>query len=184
MKKLFIPIVLGTAREGRISEKVAHYVFNEVSALDTFGTQLVDVKDHLFGKTAEYSEAAKGWKDIMTKADGLIIVSPEYNRGIPGELKILIDSLDEEYIKKPVAIVGVSSGKWGGSRMAEAILPTLVTLGMVPISPSIPFPVAQNLFDADGKILDDSYGTKIASMVKEMSWYAEVLKDAREKLND
>jgi NAD(P)H-dependent FMN reductase len=181
MKKLFIPLVLGTAREGRVSEKVARYVFNEISTLGVFETQFVDVQDFLFGKTAEYPEIAKPWKEIMTRADGLIIVSPEYNRGIPGELKILIDSLDEEYAKKPVAIIGVSSGKWGGARMAEAILPTIITLGMVPISPSIPFPVAQNLFGADGKILDDSYQGKIASMVKEITWYAQVLKEAREK---
>ncbi len=181
MKKLFIPIVLGTAREGRVSEKVAHYVLKEVRELDQFETQLVDVRDFLFGKTEEYSEASKPWQEIMARADGLIIVSPEYNRGIPGELKILIDSLDTEYAKKPVAILGVSSGKWGGSRMAEAILPTLITLGMVPISPSIPFPVAQNLFDENGKILDDSYKGKLASMVKELTWYAEVLKEARNK---
>lgn len=181
MSKLFIPILLGTAREGRVSEQVAKYVFNEVSALGAFDTQLIDVRDFLFGKTAEYSEESKPWQDIMTRADGLIIVSPEYNRGVPGELKILIDTLDEEYAKKPVSIIGVSSGKWGGSRMAEAILPTLVTLGMVPVPPSIPFPVAQKMFSEDGTILDDSYKGKIASMVKELVWYAEVLKAAREK---
>ncbi len=181
MKKLFIPIILGTAREGRVSEKVAQYVFKEISDLNAFETQFVDVRDFLFGKTVGYSEMVKPWQDIMARADGLIIVSPEYNRGIPGELKILIDSLDEEYIKKPVAIVGVSSGKWGGSRMAEAILPTLITLGMVPISPSLPFPVAQNLFDVDGQIIDLSYKEKIALMVKELVWYAEVLKGGREK---
>ncbi len=179
MNNLFIPIVLGTAREGRESEKVARYVLAELTALGQFQTQLVDVRDFLFGKTEVYPEAAKPWKEIMTKADGLIIVSPEYNRGMPGELKILLDSLDDEYVKKPVAIIGVSSGKWGGSRMAEAILPTLVTLGMVPVSPSLPFAVVQNLFDESGKILDDSYKAKIASMAKELIWFAQTLKQGR-----
>lgn len=181
MKKLFIPILLGTAREGRVSEKVARYVLEEITALNTFDVELVDVRDFLFGKTVKYSQETNLWKDIMTKADGLIIVSPEYNHGIPGELKILIDSLDKEYAKKPVAIIGVSSGKLGGSRMAEALLPTLVTLGMVPISPAVLFPVAQNLFGEDEQILDSSYKEKIASMVQNLTWYAETLKDAHKR---
>jgi len=180
MKKIFIPIVLGTAREGRISEKVAKFVFKEISDLNYFETELIDVKDFLFGKTATYSEASKPWQNIMKKADGLIIVSPEYNHGIPGELKILLDSLDQEYKNKPVAIVSVSSGSWGGSRMADSILPTLITLGMFPISPSLPFPMAQNLFDQNDQIIDNSYKSKIESLVKNISWYAEVLKTPRE----
>jgi NAD(P)H-dependent FMN reductase len=176
MSKLFIPLVLGSAREGRESEKVARYVFNEITAVNAFETQFVDVRDFLFGKTAEYPEAATPWKEIMTRADGWIIVSPEYNRGIPGELKILIDSLDEEYAKKPVAIVGVSSGKMGGARMAEHILPTLITLGMIPLSPALLFPVVKTLFDSDGNILDDSYKKKIADMVEQMVWYAQALR--------
>lgn len=179
MTKLFIPLILGTAREGRESEKVARYVLGELAKIGTFTTQLVDVKDHLFGKTAEHPEESGPWQEIMTKADGLIIVSPEYNRGIPGELKILLDSLDEEYVRKPVAIVGVSSGKVGGARMAEAILPTLVSLGMVPITPSIQFPVVQGLFSPEGKILEDSYEKRIHNMFKELTWFAEVLKKAR-----
>jgi NAD(P)H-dependent FMN reductase len=176
MSKLFIPLVLGTAREGRESEKVARYVLSEIVALDAFDTQFVDIRDFLFGKTAEYPKAAEPWKEIMTKADGLIIVSPEYNRGIPGELKILIDSLDEEYAKKPVAIIGTSSGKVGGARMAEHLLPTLITLGMIPLSLAILFPVVQKLFDPDGKILDDSYKKKIADMVGHLVWFAQTLK--------
>ena len=51
MNKLFIPIVLGTAREGRESEKVARFVFGEISKNESLITQFVDVRDFLFGKT-------------------------------------------------------------------------------------------------------------------------------------
>jgi NAD(P)H-dependent FMN reductase len=179
MNKLFIPILLGTAREGRESEKVAKYVFSEVSELGLFDTQLVDVKNHLFGKTAIYPEVANPWKEIMAKADGLIIVSPEYNRGMPGELKILLDSLEDEYVKKPVVVVGASSGKVGGGRMAEHILPTLITLGMVPIYPAILFPVVQGLFAADGSIADDSYKKRIVGTMNRLVEMAETLKTIR-----
>ncbi len=182
MSKLFIPLLLGTAREGRRSEQVARNVFGEISTLDLFDTQFVDVRDHLFGKTEEYPEVAGPWKEIMAKADGLIIVSPEYNRGVPGELKILLDSLEDEYFKKPVAIFGVSSGTVGGMRMAESILPTLINLRMVPITPAIGFPTIKELFDTDGKPVGvQSYQKRIGSLMKDLVWYAEILKKAREE---
>lgn len=179
MSKLFIPIVLGTAREGRVSEIVARYVFKEITALAVFETQFVDVRDFLFGKTEEYSKSAEPWKQIMEKADGLIIVSPEYNHSFHGELKILIDSIEDEYNKKPVAVIGVSSGRIGGARMADNIKPTLLTLGMVPLSETITFPKSKELFGPDGTILDESYQKRIADLVREMEWFARTLKEAR-----
>lgn len=180
MTKPYIPLLLGTAHEGRQTEKVARYVYDQIKKADVFDIELIDVRDFLFSKTELYSAVTEPWKKIMQKADGLIIVSPEYNRGMPGELKILLDSLNAEYVKKPVAIVGVSSGKVGGARMAESMLPTLVALGMVPITPAIPFPVVQDLFDADGEILDNSFEKKISGMVKELYVFARMLKKARE----
>ena len=108
----------------------------------------------------KHEEIRKIWDDIIPGQPRKTIPYTLTLEAIQKPCKVLGDDhpiyFDEEYAKKPVAIIGVSSGKWGGARMAEAILPTIVTLGMVPISPSIPFPVAQNLFGADGKILDVS----------------------------
>lgn len=181
MTKLFIPILLGTAREGRESAKVARYILSQVEKSAKFETQFVDIADFLFARTAVYPDAAKPWREIMSRADGLIIVSPEYNRGIPGELKILLDSLEEEYDKKPVAVVGVSSGTFGGVRMAEHILPTLVYLGMVPMSTYLTFPVAQKLFDQNCTILDSTYDNKVLKMIEELTWFADVFKRSRIK---
>lgn len=57
----------------------------------------------------------------MTRADGLVIVSPEYNHGYPGEMKLMLDQLYKEYNRKPVGICGVSSGALGGARMVEQL---------------------------------------------------------------
>src|ERR1044072_6332199 len=52
----------------------------------------------------------------MTRADGLAIVTPEYNHGYPGLLKHALDMCLEEYIHKVVGLVGVSAGAVGGWR--------------------------------------------------------------------
>jgi NAD(P)H-dependent FMN reductase len=69
----------------------------------------------------------------ITKADALVIVSPEYNHGYSGLLKHVLDSCLKEYIHKAVGIVGVSAGPFGGTRVIENLLPVMRELGLVTI---------------------------------------------------
>ena len=80
MEKLFIPIVLGTAREGRQSEKVARFLLEEAKKQPDIETTFVDVKDFLFGHTARIADCnpgAKPWQEIADRADGFLFVVPE-----------------------------------------------------------------------------------------------------------
>src|SRR3990167_9375115 len=105
MSPLFIPIVLGTARRERQSEKVASFLFGELKRFDGIESDIIDVKDFMNAQTVPpwvSNSSIAFWKESMARADGLIIVMPEYNHGYPGELKILLDSLYQEYMYKPV----------------------------------------------------------------------------------
>src|SRR4029078_8234930 len=89
-------------------------------------TRLFDVADfHL--PHYDYGQGLKDqfpeWRDAIKQADGLVIVTPEYNHGYPGSLKAVLDLLLQEYIHKAVAFVGVSSHNWGGTRVIEACVP-------------------------------------------------------------
>ena len=209
MNQLFIPILLGTAREGRKSEKAASYVLEQTKAYGQFETQLLDVRDFVVSPKTEKAlrpgsgqakpaESPQGiqagppksnqvgfggeWSEFMKRADGLIIVSPEYNHGYPGELKLMLDELYEEYNRKPVGICGVSGGGLGGARMVEALRTSLIELQMVPMRNAVYFANIQNLFDDAGTIQDASFEKKLATMFDELLWYAKALKEAREKL--
>jgi len=112
MKKLHITLVLGTARKGRLSEYVANFLYTEITSRDDVTIELVDVRDHMPGRTIppwEESNDTKAWKDIVAKTDGFVIVSPEYNHGYPGELKILLDQEHDAYRGKPVIVAAVSA---------------------------------------------------------------------------
>lgn len=126
-------------------------------------------------KTSIFSEKVK-------KADGLIIVSPEYNHGYPGALKNTLDYLYEEYARKPVGICGVSLGGLGGGRMVEQLRLVCVEFHMVPIREAIYFSNIQRLFDKEGKLLDESYLKRIDTFLKELFWYAKVLKWGRQHI--
>ena len=115
----------------------------------------------------------------MTRADGLIIVVPEYNHGYPGELKLLLDSLFEEYEKKPVLLCGVSAGGWGGTRVVDHIKQVLIELKMVPTRSALYYPGVKKLFNEEGVILGEGHSERVAEALAELLWYAETLKNAR-----
>ena len=167
MDKLNVPVLLGTAREGRQSEKVAKFMVTEVQKFG-FDSQLVDVKDFLFGKTLTRPNPDTRWAEIMKKASGLIIVSPEYNYGYPGELKILLDSIYDEYAGKPVVICGVSGGVFGGSRMQMNLEPILIELQMTVLHPTLYFGTVQNLFDEQGQIKDTTYQERAQALFQKI----------------
>jgi len=182
--KMYIPIILGTARKKRKSELVAKYFFNEVQRKHKeIETEIIDTKDYFEGFTdnEKESQMAKKFSRKMDRADGLMIVTPEYNHGYPGELKLMIDMLYEEYARKPVGLCGVSSGVLGGSRAVEQLRQVFIELRMVPIRTALYFPSVKNLFDEKGDIQDSSYDKKISTFMQELLWYAKVLKEGREK---
>jgi len=134
--KLYIPLILGTNREGRASEHVARWLVGILEARDDIETKLFDVRDFALPQD-NYGQALKDtfpdYRDAIIKADGLIIVSPEYNHGYPGPLKSVLDLLLNEYYHKAVGLVGVSAGVLGGARCIEALHQTMRELGLVTI---------------------------------------------------
>jgi NAD(P)H-dependent FMN reductase len=177
---MYIPIILGTAREGRQSEKVASYVLAEVIKYG-LESEILDAREYRSEATNNTQEIppAKKLMPKIEKAEGLIIVSPEYNHGYPGELKMMLDLLYEQYFNKPVGLCGVSAGGLGGARMVEQVRQIVVELHMVPIREALYFPVVQNLFDEKGQIKDQSYAKRIKTFLDELTMYAKALSKSR-----
>jgi len=174
---MYIPIILGTAREGRQSEKVASFMLKEIIK-SNLESEIIDVRDYRIIATDNtgQSEQAKKLAEKITKADGLIIVSPEYNHGYPGELKMMLDLLYKEYTHKPVGFCGVSAGGLGGSRAVEQLRQVVIQFRMIPICEAVYFSMVQNLFDEAGNIKDESYHSRVQTFMNELISYAQKFK--------
>src|SRR5215471_10808307 len=148
-RPLFIPVILGTSRQGRMSEHVARFVLAEVAKREGVETALIDIRELALPIT-DAGEMIKdaGFSATMMRADALIIVAPEYNHGYPGLLKHVLDTNLHEYIHKAVGICGVSAGGLGGARVIQNLLPVMRELGLVTIFWDGNFSTVQNLFDA------------------------------------
>lgn len=174
---LSIPVLLGTMREGAVSDLAAIYM-NRQLLNRGIESQLIDPADYHEKKTFE-QEHVKPWSDIMSHADGLVIVTPEYNHGYPGPLKEMLDALYEEFARKPVAVCGVSAGGLGGARVVEQVKLVTIELHMVPIRESVYFSNARGLFNEDATIKDSNYDMRVGTMIDELIWFAEALKKSR-----
>ncbi len=182
---MFIPIIEGTTREKRRSINVANLVLEIAkSEIPETETELVDVQEYLPlpGEGNDPESKDPRWVEINERADAYVIVMPEYNHGYPGSLKMLLDNDLGNYTHKPVMLIGVSSGPWGGVRGIENLLPVLRELGMVVTFSSIYFPKVQDLFDESGQLKDETYRNRIIDGFGELLWMAKALKWGRENL--
>ncbi len=177
MTKLYLPVIAGTSREQRKSIWAARLVAEVGATYPGIETELLDPKDFNFpgdgndpeGKDPRYAA-------ITERADGFFIVSPEYNHSFPGSLKRMLDSELKNYLHKPVAFAGVSSGQWGGVRAIEALVLAVREMGLVATFTDMHFPKVGTLFDENGALLQDDYRVYAKKSWEELIWMATVLK--------
>jgi NAD(P)H-dependent FMN reductase len=180
--KLNLPVLLGTNRKLRNSVFPARWLVGEMQKRPEIQTRLFDVAEFALPQD-DYGQEIKDrfpeWRDAIIQADGLVIVTPEYNHGYPGALKAVLDLLLKEYIHKAVAFVGVSAGPWGGTRVIEAMVPMARELGLAVTFTDLNFPKVQTLFDAQGKLLDAAFEKRAAAFLDELVWMSRVLRWGR-----
>ena len=184
----YIPIILGSTRRGRQSAKVARFVLAQLSAKSPVEAELLDLAEYNFPIMEERLHmrddppprlAEFGGK--LERADALVIVTPEYNGGYPGVLKNTLDYFLPQYKRKPVGVVTVSAGGFGGLNCLAQLRGVLLAMGACPIPARFPVSKVQSSFAEDGTATDASYVKRVQPFFEELLWFAEALKAQREK---
>lgn len=119
--------------------------------------------------------AAAAMKDAIAAADGLLLVTPEYNNSIPGVFKNAIDWASRPpadaarvFAGKPVAIIGASPGGFGTILSQNAWLPILRTLGADFWSGGrLMVSGAGKAFDEDGNLVDDAVRERLRAFMSD-----------------
>jgi NAD(P)H-dependent FMN reductase len=178
--ELTILVLAGTTREQRVSIHAAKLVANIGQSREGVNVVFVDPVDFDFPGDGNDPEGKdRKYSDLTQKADAFFIVTPEYNHSFPGSLKRMLDSELHNYIHKPVAFAGASSGTWGGVRAVEALVNVVREMGLVATFTDVYFPKVQDLFDEEGTLLNDYYIRAINKSYDELIWMAKTLKHGR-----
>lgn len=182
---LHLPVLMGTVRNGRRSEWVARAVHARLAQREGVTTRLIDPREWPFGNLH-----AREWEmdprpprvaefvDEMARADGFVLVSPEYNHSFAGTLKNMLDALYDEWSRKPFAIVSVG-GLSGGLRAAEQLRLVVAGLGGIAIPRSVPVHKVAKTWSAEGPTDGADWDKRFDGLFDELAWYAHALKNAR-----
>ena len=188
-----IAVIVGTTRQGRSTDKLAKWVAVEAAKVADIETlDLIDYPLPFFdeaipprynpGRTP-VAEVQK-WVEKVAEFDGYILVTAEYNRGVPGVLKNAFDSLGNEVADKPIALV--AHGGSGGAQAVASLRITLPGNGAVTLpNPLLFSDGVADAIDEEGilkaELTEGSYSPQanLVALVTSAAKYAEALKSVR-----
>ncbi len=141
-------IVDGSVRQGRATNRVTAWVENTAKqVLNDVDIEVVDLQKlkipmfdepvlPMMNPDRQPGGDTKVWLDALESADALVIVTPEYNHGMPSGLKSAIDYINFQVMHKPFLVV--SHGANGGARSGEQIKQALnANIGALPVGSSV-----------------------------------------------
>jgi NAD(P)H-dependent FMN reductase len=189
-----LQIIVGSTRPTRAADQVAPWVTGRAAVHEAFDTEVLDLRDWalpMFGehmgsigdpRDPSYSdERVRAWNKKIAEADAYLIITPEYNHSIPGELKNAIDSVFVSFAfrNKPLAMVGYSGGVGGGIRAIEHLNQVAVELEMAPLRSTVVLPYVDKAFDDDGRPVDPTTDVSLQILLDDLAWWAAALRSAR-----
>src|SRR5579859_7825903 len=127
-----IVILSASVRTGRNSHRAALYFKKYIEENELATAEILDLNEYQFPVFHERLQFQVNppavvieFADKIKSADGIIIITPEYNGGYPASLKNVVDLLYDEWHRKPIAISTVSNGAFGGTQVITSIQFTL-----------------------------------------------------------
>jgi chromate reductase len=184
-----IAIVVGSLRRDSFNRRIARSLC--AFAGERLKCDIVEVGDlplynQDYDGSADEPEAYRRFRDEIRAADGILFVTPEYNRGVPGVLKNAVDVGSRPYghsvwNQKPAAIVSASPGGIGGFGANHQLRQACVFLNM----PVMQHPEAylghvnDDSFDADGLVKDGQLKELVVGLAKSYADWVHLIHDAR-----
>lgn len=186
---LKIGVIVSTTRPARVGRKIADWFMDQVKNTDNVQFDLIDLADINLPfmnepKSPMYGDYehdhTKKWAKLVDSYDGFVFVTAEYNHGYPATLKNALDSAYHEWARKPVAFVGY--GAMGGVRSIEQLVNVAAQLHMVPLSGTshtVKIIEVWSAIDEADEVKPEYIHGDVQALVKELKWWGEMLKAAR-----
>jgi NAD(P)H-dependent FMN reductase len=189
-----LQVIVGSTRPTRAADKVAPWVVSRAAMHEAFETEVLDLRDWqlpMFGEhmgsigdpnDPSYSDQiVRQWNRKIAEADAYLVITPEYNHSLPGELKNAIDSVFVSFAfrNKPLAAVGYSTGLGGGIRAIEHLAQIAVEVEAAPLRSTVVLPYVDKAFTESGDPADPATEVGLRILLDDLAWWAAALHTAR-----
>ncbi len=184
---LQVAVIIGSTRNGRFGPVVADWLISHIAERDDMAADRVDLLETplptqfpAFGEapSAEVEAMVGAVAPRLAAADAFVMVTPEYNHSFPAALKNAIDWHNEQWHAKPVGFVSYG-GIAGGLRAVEQLRLVMAEMHAVTIRNTVSFHNYGGLFDADGRTTDPASDVAAKSMLDQLAWWGQSLRDAK-----
>jgi NAD(P)H-dependent FMN reductase len=177
-----ITMIVGTNRPGCNTRKVARHVeeiYGELSVpLQVLDLAQLPPEIFLPSSYGQKPPAFLPFAEKILGAAGLVLVTPEYNGGMPGVLKYFIDMLKfpESFEKRPVCFIGLAAGMWGALRPVEQLQAIFGYRNACLYPERIFLPKINDLLNAEGRLTDPEILGRLRAQADGFVDFAERLK--------
>ena len=181
---LRIPVLLGSVRRGRLSIRVARFAGSRLARagadaplLDLADFDLPIMEERLHRRD-DPPPGLERFAASIREADAVVVVSPEYNGSMPGVLKNALDYIYGEWFRKPVGIVTVSGGGFGGVQVHNHLQLLFLRLKALPVAGMAVSRVSQS-FSEDGEPMEEHYEKSFAGFIETLDWHTRAIGAAK-----
>jgi NAD(P)H-dependent FMN reductase len=176
---LVLTVLTSSTRTGRFGPVVADWFVRQAREHGEFAVTCVDLGEVITPQLWSNPSQGPRWRRVIGGSDAFVVVTPEYNHSYPGLLKHAIDSLNQEWHRKPVGFVSYG-GLSGGLRAVEALRLVFAELYAVSVRDTVSFHGGRARFDEVGEPLERTTAETAAQrMLGELTWWARALRTAR-----
>ncbi|WP_273653815.1 NADPH-dependent FMN reductase [Cellulomonas fimi] len=176
---LKVALIIASVRAERFAPVVAAWSRERIEAHGGIELDVVDLADFSLPVTLDGSGDTDRLRDRIGAADAFVLVTPEYNHGYPGYLKIAVDAVLDEWAAKPLAFVSYG-GLAGGARSVEQLRPVFAELQVTTIREAIVFSGVWERFDASGSLVEpERHEAAAKTVLDQLLWWGRALRRAR-----
>lgn len=178
--RLTLALIYGSARDGRFCDTVADWPLRHLPDMIEADILTVDPAHLNAGSSMARTEVERRIGRDLARADGFLVVTPEYNHGYPAALKELIDCYQKPWSAKPVAFVSYG-GVSGGLRAVEQLRQVFAEVGAATTRETVSFANAWEQFDAEGNPrAPEDVLRRLRALVVQLDWWMTTLKHGRD----
>jgi NAD(P)H-dependent FMN reductase len=163
---LRLAVIIGSTREGRVGDRIARWFVAEAGRRAGVRVSVIDLAGFAFprGYPAEATPQTAAFAAEVERADAFVVVTPEYNYGMPAVLKNALDYLHHEWAHKPIAFVSYG-GVSAGTRSVQMAKQVVTTLRMFPIPEAVSIPFVFQLLDDEQRLVPNEVMSGAAKAV-------------------